>query len=361
MSNSRLRSAAALAVRLVETFPDCLSRALRSLHERTGSYAEAIEVAERRVVAAFFQTTDFCNARCLMCGARHMRRKRQVMPMEIYRRAVAQLADAGGHTVALSGFAEPLLDPHLIQRVGFAKKFPVIRQITFSTNGSLLTAEKYRQLAGAGLCSMTISIDGFSREAYEAIRIGLSYKVLEKNMAEVLDVHEALGRPIAIDVSSFTLESHKALARSALYRRLMQAGIKPVLKTRADNWGGLVTDVEARLWLMRPARRRGPCAVLHDCSVLVLPDGRVTPCHCRDNEGDLCIGNVNDSSLLDLWRGKSLHDLRAEQWKGVFRPPCARCSAYVTLRSQFSRTWSRWLIGYNKKVPVGNAAAGGGR
>jgi radical SAM protein with 4Fe4S-binding SPASM domain len=333
-------------------FPGTLIRAGQLLWERTGDFNEAFNISKHRLLAIFFETTDFCNAHCIMCASNLMRRTRQIMPMDAYRTAVEQLVEVKGHSVMLSAFAEPLLDPYIVERVKYASQFPVIKNIGFSTNGSLLTGEKYRELAEAGLKTISISIDGFHKETYEKIRVGLSFKNLEKNIAEVLKVHESLNHPIALTVSSFTRETPRQLAKSALYKTLVEAGIRPGLKWRVDNWGGLISKVSGGLWLMDFPVHRSPCALLYDSSFLVLPDGRVTPCHCRDLEGDLYIGNVKEDSPLQIWRGGLLRALRREQWEGKFRPPCARCSAYITLRKWFTKSIVRWILTYNERVPI---------
>ncbi len=333
-------------------FPRLANRGLKLLWERTGDFSDALDIAKKRLTAIFFETTDFCNARCVMCGAKFMKRTRQVMPMDVYQTAVEQFAQAKGHSLMLSGFGEPLLDPHIVERVAMAKRFSTIRMIGFSTNGSLLTGEKYRALADAGLTNLNISIDGFNKQTYEKIRAGLSFEILGKNISEILKAHQAMGRPIQISVTSFTWENKEDLTNSPLYNDLINADIKPGLKWRVDNWGGLISGLSGDIHLMMTRRYHGPCALLYHSQVLVLPDGRVTPCHCRDLEGSLCIGDIKEATLSDIWCGSKLEELRAEQAAGQFRRPCDRCSASMPLRSWFTRSMVRWLVYYNETVPI---------
>jgi radical SAM protein with 4Fe4S-binding SPASM domain len=326
---------------------------------RTGDFSEALHIAKNRLLALFFETPDFCNARCIMCGAKHMRRKRQVMPMRIYQMAIEQFVEVKGHSVMLSAFGEPLLDPHIVERVAFARQFPTIKNVGFSTNASLLTEEKYRVLAGAGLTSLSISIDGFSKKTYEKVRVGLSFETLSENISKILAKHQDMGRPINISISSFTAESSKDLSSSPLYNALLEAGITPGLKWRVDNWGGLITKDVDELHLMRPGRHNGPCALLYDGQALVLPDGSVTPCHCRDLEGDLFIGDINQNTLSEIWTGELLEELRNEQGAEKFRSPCVRCSAHIPLRSWFTRSTTRWIVSYDRRVPIAGDNAQG--
>lgn len=355
---NRAQRLLAISRRAVSDFPNLISRGIRLIWERSGSYAEALEIAKKRLLIAFFETTDFCNARCIMCGSKYMKRPRQIMAMEIYCRAVEEVAKAKGHSIMLSAFGEPLLDPYIVERVKFASKFSHFYNIGFSTNGSLLTPEVYRRLAVAGLKSMCISIDGYEKETYEKIREGLSFESLQKNIISMLNMHEIMGQPISLSVSSFTDNASKKVKESFLYRKLLEAGIKPILKWRVDNWGGLVSEVAEGLWLMGPPRHKGPCALLYDSSLLVLPDGRVTPCHCRDADGELYIGNVMQNSLEDIWAGKLLEVVRENQIKKMFDPPCAQCSAYISLRYWFTREKSRWLLEYDRRVPIHDRCQG---
>lgn len=331
-------------------FSDALFRSYRLLTGRNGNYSQALEIAEKRILVVFLETTDFCNASCIMCGAKTMKRKRQIMPMQVYHRVVDEFAESRGHTIMLSAFAEPLLDPFIVERVSYAHQKKTFINLGFSTNGSLLTGEMYRKLAKAGLKSITVSIDGFNKKFYEKIRVGLQYERIEKNILETLKVHKEMGAPISINISSFTRENYRELSRSHLYNSLVEAGIKPGLKWRVDNWGGNISEVGGGLRLMRLPRKKGPCALLYDSSVLVLPDGRVTPCHCRDLEGDLSIGQVSKQAFLEIWQGESLKVFRGEQEKGVFRGPCKKCSAYTPLKKLFSKDFVVWLMEMDKRL-----------
>ena len=344
LKNSFLGHYSLLRRKILTDVPGFLLREGKKLWERSGDFRIAAEICQQRLLAGFFDTTDFCNARCIMCATRFMKRKRAIMPVSIFHKGLEQLAEAGAHSVMLHAFGEPLLDPYLLERIQLARRFPTFQTIGLATNGSLLTADYYEKLVTKGLTFLSISIDGFRKDIYENIRIGLSFEELVKRITEVLLIHRSLGRPIQLEVNSFTSETPRQLLSNAFYQRFLQAGVVPVLKSRVDNWGGLISEVPTALWLKAPKPKRGPCALLHDAMVLILPDGRMTPCHCRDLEGDLAIGNVLEKKLLDLWRGTALETLRHEQRRGNFLFPCTQCSAYVTLRSWFTRSRRRNIL-----------------
>ncbi|MEO8035171.1 MAG: GTP 3',8-cyclase MoaA [Acidobacteriota bacterium] len=109
--------------------------------------------------------TDRCNFRCTYC-----------MPKEVFGRDYAFLdraalltfeeiarlsrlfARAGVEKIRLTG-GEPLLRRDLERLVAMLRPIDGLRDIALTTNGSLLTGEKARALAAAGLRRITISLD----------------------------------------------------------------------------------------------------------------------------------------------------------------------------------------------------------
>ena len=49
----------------------------------------------------------------------------------------------------------------------------------------------------------------------------------------------------------------------------------------------------------------------------ILSNGSVGVCSCRDIEGEIVIGDVNKSSLEDIWKGKKLQKYRNDWAKSM--------------------------------------------
>ena len=78
-----------------------------------------------------------------------------------------------------------------------------------------------------------------------------------------------------------------------------------------------------------------PCPYLWHF-IFILWDGDVVPC-CLDYNGESVAGNVNHSTLKEIWFGKNLENLRQKHLNNQIQtiPQCKRCS--------ITKTLDRWL------------------
>ena len=76
--------------------------------------------------------------------------------------------------IDLTGSGEPLMNKNLDQMVRIAKDSGC--RVGFSTNGVLLTPDRFDGLLDAGLDWVAFSIDAATSETYQKIRIGASFR-----------------------------------------------------------------------------------------------------------------------------------------------------------------------------------------
>ena len=98
-----------------------------------------LEAAKGRFPAVVrLETTNACNARCIICPHREMQRPITTMDDGLYARLIDQCAAAGCREVHLHNFGEPLMDKRIEDRIAYAKQ-KGIRRVKIFCNGSLLT------------------------------------------------------------------------------------------------------------------------------------------------------------------------------------------------------------------------------
>jgi radical SAM protein with 4Fe4S-binding SPASM domain len=86
--------------------------------------------------------------------------------------------------------------------------------------------------------------------------------------------------------------------------------------------------------------KRGACELLFTKPV-VLADGRVNACACRDVEAELIVGNVNDQPLSEIWAGRAITELIERHERGDYPDVCKRCTYFVSVyNSRKSRTFA---------------------
>ena len=182
------------------------------------------------------ETSSVCNNKCGYCPApiQHEKRPTGFMSIGTFKRAlmwVAHFVQQGTQLeVNLHGVGEPLMNPNIIEMVEEARKvLPMKNKLHMTTNGKLLTFDRAVKLRDAGITSIDITAH------------------------DNLVVKEAVGilRKVGID-GTVSLDF----------------AITP------NNWGGQVQWVNEVEYTLN-------CVWQHRGQVMIMWDGRVTPC-CMD-------------------------------------------------------------------------------
>ncbi|NIT58285.1 MAG: radical SAM protein, partial [Aliifodinibius sp.] len=124
------------------------------------------------------ETTNLCNAKCIMCPRDELTRPKASMPYEHCKNLIAQADDLGAELISLFGYGEPLIDTSLGAKIRYCTQLGLKTFIT--TNASLLSEWRCTQLISNGLSMIRFSMHGLTRETYENVHVGLNfYKVME--------------------------------------------------------------------------------------------------------------------------------------------------------------------------------------
>ena len=87
------------------------------------------------------ETTAECNLKCPMCPrTTMMTRPTGHMSMELFRRVIDEAGKHELELVWLHLFGEPLLNPKFVDYIRYAKRYPSIRSIGFSTISTASTS-----------------------------------------------------------------------------------------------------------------------------------------------------------------------------------------------------------------------------
>jgi sulfatase maturation enzyme AslB (radical SAM superfamily) len=248
-----------------------------------------------------------CNAACIHCpystttGSKATDRKNPFMSMDIFKK----VADEAAHYATLfriSSFGEPLMHPQFAEMIEYAKSAGN-RNVSFNTNGSLLTRGVAERVLRAGVDVIEVSVDAFSKEKYEIVRRGLKFDVLMRNMHDLLDAREKMCLPTIVMISIID-----------------QPEIRDELQRAVDYWTPRVDRVLVRKYLSFSGimdtkkekepyyRKRLSCPYPWErMSVDIFGNIRL----CIDDWLDKgIIGNIQQSTIHDLWVGEICQEWR---------------------------------------------------
>lgn len=271
------------------------------------------------------EVTNACNLKCTICPARGSARMGFIDLGLLERILKENQAVLRGQCVWLHYSGEPLLHPELPRIIEMFRSNDI--ETRLSTNATLLTPEISRKLMSAGLGYIVFSVDGYSKESYEKIRVGANYDVVEKNILDFLEIKKQNDFGTKTQVQ-FIKVSGNLSEQEAFVKKWKKTDIDCINVKSFSTRAGRVEHIDrfAETESIREKmKKRTPCFYLWE-TLVVLWDGRVITC-CQDLLGELVVGDVKKQTLKEIWNSPAMADLRRRQVEGDFSmKPCATCA-----------------------------------
>jgi MoaA/NifB/PqqE/SkfB family radical SAM enzyme len=257
------------------------------------------------------ESTNICNAKCVFCPRDDMHRKQGIMSFDLFKKIVDECAELGITHVRVHNYGEPFVDRKLVEKVRYAKQRG-IAQVGMISNGSLINEEVARGMIEAGLDAINISVDASGKEVFESTRIGLKYDKVIANIERIVRIRAELGKRRPKLILSFVRQNNSADEQAFIehWRTIADK----IHVTDLHNWGGTLnreSDVNYpcyRPWL----------------TFTVLWDGRVSLC-CADFDGRTILGDMNASSIQDIWNAEPYRKVRREHLESGGPDVCRSC------------------------------------
>jgi len=250
------------------------------------------------------EVTNACNAKCVFCYHRYMKRKLGYMNWNLYKKVIDECVELGVGHLSLHNFGEPLLDPLFLSRVVYAK-LRNIERVSTNTNGLLLHKDLAGRLIGAGLDIITISIDAATKATFERIK-ELDYETVERNVKSLVKLKNERGVKTPTVIVSFIECEENKVERKQFVKKWKNIADR-ILVSSSHNWGG-------RIGLTTTIRKAIPCRLLWT-DFVVDWNGNVPLC-CADVEEQIVLGNVKESSVRQIRAGEILKDIRKIHLEG---------------------------------------------
>lgn len=260
-------------------------------------------------------TTNLCNASCIMCP--HTKLKNfGTMDMELYKKIIDNCERLEIKDVVLSFFGEPLLDKLIFERIKYAKSKGL--RVSFYSNGSLINKENAEKLIESRLDSITISLDGSTKDTYEKIRKGLNFDIVDKNVERLSQMR------IEVNLVLVELEENKKDIKK--FYKKWKDKVHSVNIINMRNWGGTIDKQTTKDSFNNNNKNRKPCAFLWN-KLVVDWNGDVVLC-CDDWNHSTILGNLNNQTIEEVWNGEKLNYIRQLHMEGSFNriPLCSKCN-----------------------------------
>jgi radical SAM protein with 4Fe4S-binding SPASM domain len=279
-------------------------------------------------------TVSFCDLRCSMCVHKEIKRKKGIMPWQIFTKIIDEIAETDKNIrVWMVFFGEALLlkktRPSIFDMIAYAKS-KGLTDVVLNTNGNLMNEEASRKLIVSGLDGVYAGIDAFTPEVYSKIRVGGDYKKVVKNTLSLLKLKKTLksSKP-DVFVQFVEMDINKE-EKDSFIDFWKKNGAKVKIRPKVS-WAG---SIEASN-LILDNKDRWPCHWAMQ-TMSIINTGKVVTC-AVDLDARFIAGDINKSSLKEIWNS-SLKELRLLHMSKKFdRLPdnCRNCRDWQSAKADY--------------------------
>ncbi|HEB71925.1 MAG TPA: radical SAM protein [Nitrospirae bacterium] len=279
------------------------------------------------------ETIYSCNASCGMCAlSLPPTRKKGPMSMGVFKAIVDVMAPFSGEIekVDLFGLGEPLLDPHIFDRIAYMKKRG-FTNLAISTNADLLNEDKRERLLYTGVETVIFSVDGVSKRTHESIRPGVTFERVVGNCAAAIKLRDDSSYPTRFVIRFIRQESN--LDEWEGFKEYWAPKLSfdkgdLIIAYDMNTMGGEVSSKE-NLVSDKIDRdiEKAPCNQVFE-RLIVLSDGTVPLC-CEDTpKFKYAQGSALETPPIDIFNSTGFENIRRLHLDGEKNriPLCAQCT-----------------------------------
>jgi radical SAM protein with 4Fe4S-binding SPASM domain len=235
------------------------------------------------------ETTNFCNAKCIMCPHTIMKRPQKNMDPNAF---------------ILNGFGEPLIDPAIIDRIKNIKALFPNSKIKFYSNLNLANQKLIKKIISSGLDEINISLNGYNHQNYQKT-MKINYTKTIKNLKYLIKSKQKNNFPLKIRIS-MTLVKYNDLSAKKFIQKWNHL-VDSVSVNKVHNYNHGVKNITNQ-FKINFQKTTFPCKYLWD-TITFDVNGNIILC-CLDYESQHQFGNVNSQSILKSFYSPKFNSLR---------------------------------------------------
>lgn len=283
------------------------------------------------------QTINHCNGSCTMCPKKNNQSNQKTkMSDKFFQKIIEEISKEGGfRCIVLHLQNEPLLDNDIFQKIQLIKKIGKGRLITFfATNGTLFSNDKILELEQSGLDELVVSLDASREETYNKIRQGLDYKKVLNNIQRIAKSKFNGNFSVGFVKQSVNLKEfnefkkmcNKMNVKTKISRIGNRTGDLDNFKIYNINKKDMSYFERIESYLIQKVIKVCPFTINW---INILNNGDIIVC-CNDYNKKIIIGNLNHSTIKEIWNNKQFETIRRLQVDKRYKEisTCKMCSLF---------------------------------
>ena len=277
----------------------------------------------------YIEPSGYCNLRCKFCphGIKGAKFKRDIMSLELFKKMTDDLAvfDEKIALLRICGNGEPLLNENIVNMIKYAYANKIAEKIELVTNGILLNKELIENLP-LYLDRVICSIEGLSTDEYKRISgVNVDFPSFLSKLSDLYANRGDCRVHIKINSAGISSEAMKAKFFNLFSDKCDEIFIENIVPM----WPQYDTSYSTSKfrWTGDGEKLEHKTCVQIFKGMQVQANGEVVPC-CVDWNRKNIIGDINTSSLKEIWYGRKLRELQIAHLTGRKSEiePCKNCA-----------------------------------
>ena len=301
------------------------------------------------------ENTSYCNMTCVHCCHKELIRPKKHMTRPLWNKIVEEIGrESPECEIWPTFYGEALImGDELWDRLHYADKVGC-KNLVLNSNGTLLGRfDNITKLLASPLRRFILSLDGFTKETFEKMRVKGKHEIIYPAVAELLRRKRASGQTYPAIITQFSVmkeNAHEAKDFATYWRGLgAEVKLRPMLEWTAS--GAVRTDTISHDPSFRIACPWG------NSTMAIHQDGKVVAC-AIDYEGHFEALNLNKGTVREAWRilGEKLRKPHRERRWSDIPDLCKGCGDWQTAGSEYdeekvSNTRPFWYYEQSKVTP----------
>ena len=244
-----------------------------------------------------------CNINCIMCPRAKLKRKHEIMSLDLIKTLIDWLPDNA--KAMLCGLGEPLLNNYIFFLISSLRKRNI--EVGVTTNGLLLTENNVAMLLDSGINLIQISFNGSTEKIYSSIMKNSSFITVIQNLQYLSKVKTA---DTIVKLATTVQEENRSDIEN-IQTLAAKLDFKIFLRNRHSR-GGLLEAGDCQ------SNNLPGCGIFPKVT-FVTANGDILSC-CQDLAGQFVLGNIKQHTFTEVLKAKELA-INKDHWF----PICKHC------------------------------------
>ena len=305
-------------------------------------FSRIMAIAQERPLDINIEISNFCAASCVFCPNSKVKRAKQSMTMELFKKVVDEYVELGGGGVGLSSMQSDLFsDKLLLERLRYLEKYKgrlYVYTTTYLVGASKLDDAQLEYFL-RNVNSLQISLGGTDKDDYQEMYGINAFELVRDQLLRIKKIVENNNLDLRLSLY-FRIADAAKVQSSSLVRELGSRFKMEEVRDSFFSWGGIISQDDlpagAKLFKTDNTSKRTDCAATW-ASLSVGVDGTVVGCGCVDWNSRHPVGNVSSHSIKEVWQSKKALEFRQGFSSNNIPDLCKDCSLYYPIDAAFSR------------------------